>query len=330
MENLTMKYIRNTLAPVLMIASLSCIAVQPAAAQEKVVIFQAFQSIQYLPLYVAMDEGLFTKRGLDVKKVTAGSGAQGVAAVIGGHADFSLQDPMTAVLANIKGASLVNVALVVSGVPVWMVAPKDSPINDISDVKNQTFSSATLPSTGTYLLQNLLKERGLTDVKLVTVAIGTEISPVTAHRADIAALYQPQVEQALFNGYKIVYDFAKQYDGVFAFSTIDTLKSTVEKRPEMVQKFVSAIAEAESMMQKSPDIAYRVAGAEFTSLDKKVVQSAVKRMLDQKIYSATPTISKQAFQAGLDLQVSIGNIKPGQVTWEDAVDNRFADQASNH
>ena len=330
MENRAIKFIRHTLAPVLVTASLSCLAVQPANAQEKVVIFQAFQSIQYLPLYVAMDEGLFSKRGLDVKKVTAGGGAQGVAAVIGGHADFSLQDPMTAVLANLKGASLVNVAMVVSGVPVWMVAPKDAPINDISGVKSQTISSAIPPSTSTYLLQNLLKERGLTDVKLNTVAIGTEILPVAAHRADIATLYQPQVEQALSNGYKIVYDFAKQYNGVFAFSTIDTLKSTVEKRPEMVQKFVSAIAEAESLMQKSPDVAYRVAGTEFTSLDKSVVQSAVKRMLEQKIYPATPSISKEAFQAGLDLQVSIGNIKPGQVSWEDAVDNRFADQAGNH
>ena len=86
-------------------------ASQPAvAAPEKVVVYQAFQSIQYLPLYVAIDKGLFAQNGLDVQKVTAGSGAQGVAAVIGGHADFSLQDPMTAVLANLKGATLVNVA----------------------------------------------------------------------------------------------------------------------------------------------------------------------------------------------------------------------------
>eukprot|EP01036_Dinobryon_divergens_P017500 gene17500-23771_t len=42
---------------------------------------------------------------------TSRGGAQGVAAVIGGHADFSLQDPMTAVLANLKGASLVIGAL---------------------------------------------------------------------------------------------------------------------------------------------------------------------------------------------------------------------------
>ena len=63
-------------------------ATQPAvAAPEKVVVYQAFQSIMYLPLYVAMDKGFFAQNGLDVQKVTAGSGAQGVAAVIGGVAN---------------------------------------------------------------------------------------------------------------------------------------------------------------------------------------------------------------------------------------------------
>jgi NitT/TauT family transport system substrate-binding protein len=326
MESRTMKSLRNVLGVSLMTAA--CVAAPHAFAAEKAVVYQAFQSIQYLPLYVAIDEGLFTKNGLDVQKITAGSGAQGVAAVIGGHGDFSLQDPMTAVLANLKGAALTNVAMIVSGVPVWMVAPPNSPIKSLADVKDQTVSTAIPPSTSTYLLQNLLKEKGMSSVKLNTVAIGTEIAPVTAGRAAAATMYQPQVEQALASGYKIVYDFAKQYDGVYAFSTIDTLKSTVEKRPQMVQSFVTAIAEAEKLMQTNPQVAYRVAVQEFPSLEKSVVEAAVKRLLDQKIYPANPSISKQAFQAGLDLQISIGNIKAGEVTYESAVNNSFAEKAS--
>ncbi|WDZ94520.1 ABC transporter substrate-binding protein [Herbaspirillum sp. WKF16] len=321
-----MKSIRNTLGTALL--AIGCAAAAPSMAAEKAVIYQAFQSIQYLPLYVAINEGLFTKRGLEVQKVTAGSGAQGVAAVIGGHADFSLQDPMTAVLANLKGASLINVAMVVAGVPVWTVAPGNSPVKSITDLKDQTISTAIPPTTSTYLLQSLLKQKGLdASVKLNTVAIGTEISPVTAGRAAAATLYQPQVEQALANGYKIVHDFAKQYDGVYAFSTIDTLKSTIEKKPQMVQSFVSGIADAEKLMQASPEVAYKVAIAEFPQLEQSVVRAAVKRMLDQKIYPATPSISKEAFQAGLDLQISIGNIKAGQVSYDSAVDNSFAEKA---
>jgi NitT/TauT family transport system substrate-binding protein len=325
MENRTMKYVRSLLGAALIAAA--CFAAPTSFAAEKAVIYQAFQSIQYLPLYVAMDEGMFAKQGLEVQKVTAGGGAQGVAAVIGGHADFSLQDPMTAVLANLKGASLTNVAMVVAGVPVWMVVPENSPIKSIDDLKDQTISVALPPSTSTYLLQKLLKDKGLSNVKLNTVSIGTEIAPVTAGRAAAAVLYQPQVEQALASGYRVVYDFARQYDGVYAFSTIDTLKSTIQKKPQMVQSFVSAMADAEKLMRTSPEVAYRVAVQEFPSLEKSVVEAAVKRLLDQKIYPATPSISKQAFQSGLDLQVYIGNIKPAEVSYDSAVDNSFAEKA---
>ncbi len=324
MENGTLKYCRALMATALMVAG--AMASSSSYAAEKVVVYQAFQSIQYLPLYVAMDEGLFSKHGLEVQKVTAGGGAQGVAAVIGGHADFSLQDPMTAVMANLKGAELVNVAMVVSGVPVWMIVPGDSPIKSISDLKDQTISAAIPPSTSTYLLQKLLKDKGLSSIKVNTVQIGTELSPVSAGRAAAAALYEPQVDQGIASGYRIVHDFGKQYEGAYAFSTIDTLRSTIKNKPQMVQSFVAALGEAEKLMQTSPDAAYRVAQKEFPTLDAKVVNSAVKRMLDQKIYPATPSISKQAFQNGLDLQVYIGNIKQGEVTYESAVDNSFAEK----
>ncbi len=326
MESRTMKSRRTLLGCALIAAG--CLAAPSAFAADKAVIYQAFQSIQYLPLYVAMDEGLFAKRGLEVQKVTAGGGAQGVAAVIGGHADFSLQDPMTSVLANLKGASLVNVAMVVAGVPVWMVAPPDSPIKSLDDLKGKSVSTAMPPSTSTYLLQNLLKSKGLSNVKLDTVAIGTELAPVTAGRSAAATLYQPQVEQALASGYRIVHDFAKQYDGVYAFSTITTAKSTVQNKPQVVQSFVSAIGDAEKLMQTSPQVAYRVAVAQFPAMEKSVVEAAVKRLLDQKVYPATPGISKEAFQTSLELQVAIGNIKPGEVTYESAIDNSFAEKSA--
>jgi len=305
-------------------AGIGILIATPAAAAEPVVVYQAFQSIQYLPLYVAIDKGIFAKNGLAVQKVTAGSGAAGVAAVIGGHADFSLQDPMTAVLANLKGASLVNVANVVAGVPVWIIAPAASPLKQAADLADRSVSTALPPSTSTYLLQRLINERKLRNVTLNTVQIGTELAPVSAGRSDAAALYEPQVDTGLASGYKIVYAFPKAYPGGYAFSTMDTLASTVRTKPEMVAAFVKSIGDAEALIVRSPDTAKAVAKAEFPSLDPKIVDNAVARLIDQKIYATSPEISQQAFGNALALQVSIGNIKPGAVTYASAVDNSFA------
>lgn len=52
------------------------------------------------------------------------------------------------------------------------------------------------------------------------------------------------------------------------------------------------------------------------------------RLIDQNIYAPTPEISEQAFRNALDLQESIGNIKPGSVSYASAVDNSFAAAAA--
>ena len=82
------------------------------AENKKAVISQAFQSLLYLPLYVAIDEGLFAKQGLDVTKETAGAPPVALNAVISGSAQFSLHGPEWTAIAASKGGE------VQSGVPL--------------------------------------------------------------------------------------------------------------------------------------------------------------------------------------------------------------------
>ena len=65
------------------VALASVLLVTPALAEnKKVVLSQAFQSMLYLPLYVAIDEGFFTQQGLDLTKETAGAPTVALSAVI--------------------------------------------------------------------------------------------------------------------------------------------------------------------------------------------------------------------------------------------------------
>lgn len=52
--------------------SVAVVSTPALADGKKVTISQAFQSMLYLPLYVAIDGGFFEKAGLDVNKQTAG------------------------------------------------------------------------------------------------------------------------------------------------------------------------------------------------------------------------------------------------------------------
>jgi NitT/TauT family transport system substrate-binding protein len=308
----------------------TCLLAYPAKAQtQNVTVYQAMESIAYLPLYVAIDRGIFQKNGLSVQKVTAGSGASAVAAVIGGHADFSLQDPMTAVLADQKGASVISVAMVVNGVPVWIIASPHSSVKDLADLSGKAISAALVPATGTYLLERLLKQKNMASTSVDMVQIGTELAPVAADRAAAATLYEPQADEGISSGYKVVYSFASQYPGGYAFSVMDTLASTIKNKPKMIQAYVTSLSQADALIHQSPATARAVAEKEFPSLPKSVVDNAVNRLISQRIYPTSADISPASFQNALAVQEYIENVKPGSVTYGQSVNDTFA-KIANH
>src|ERR1700721_366639 len=97
-------------------ALVSLLLAGPALAEnKKVVLSQAFQSMLYLPLYVAIDEGFFTQQGLDLTKETAGAPTVALSAVISGSAQFSIHGPEWTAIAASKGAPVDIIANVGNG-----------------------------------------------------------------------------------------------------------------------------------------------------------------------------------------------------------------------
>src|ERR1700710_458418 len=215
----------------------------PALAEnKKVVLSQAFQSMLYLPLYVAIDEGFFTQQGLDLTKETAGAPTVALSAVISGSAQFSIHGPEWTAIAASKGAPVNVIANVVNGAAVWIVTTPDFKFHSLKDLQGQTVGSGLMPTTSTSLFLKLLKENGMdqSSVKLTQVQLGSEIGPLLAGQAKVAVMYEPGVDQAVGKGMKVVLGFPKLY-GAYAFSDI-TARKNVD--PDAAQRFVNGLQHA--------------------------------------------------------------------------------------
>ncbi|TXF10587.1 ABC transporter substrate-binding protein [Pelomicrobium methylotrophicum] len=278
------------------------------AAGKTVVVSQAFQSLLYLPFYVAMDAGFFEKQGLRVKKETAGSPTVALQAVISGSADYSIHGPEWVAIAQSRGGSVQTVANVVNGAAVWIATTPDFKYTSIKDLKGQTVVTGMMPTTSTSLFMKLLKENGLDpekDVKMIQVPIGTEINPFLAGQAKVAVLYEPGLDQAVSQGMKVVVSFPRLY-GPYFFSTVATRP---DADPDTTQRLVNALEMGIRYLHAHPDEAVRIAKTEFPNLDPKVVESAVRRMIADKVYPESVAISPEAFEIAMETQVFLGNLK---------------------
>jgi NitT/TauT family transport system substrate-binding protein len=301
-------------------------ALTPAQAEnKKATISQAFQSLLYLPLYVALDEGLFAKQGLDVTKETAGAPPVALNAVISGSAQFSLHGPEWTAIAASKGGELQIIANCVNGAAVWIAAAPDFDFKDVSSLKGQTIVTGTMPTTSTSLFFKLLKENGIDpekDIKTVQVPIGSEIGAFLAGQGKVAVMYEPGLDQAALKGMKVVFGFPKQY-GPYAFSAISTKKDV---DPDIAQRFVNGLQAAITLIKNDPAKAIEIAKKEFPQLDPAVVEAATNRMIAEKVYPESVDITPDALKTGLNTQIFLGNLKQ-QPDYNSFVAHKYIEKA---
>jgi NitT/TauT family transport system substrate-binding protein len=307
-------------------ALISILFVAPASAEnKKVTLSQAFQSMLYLPLYVAIDEGFFTQQGLDLTKETAGAPTVALSAVISGSAQFSIHGPEWTAIAASKGAPVDVIANVVNGAAVWIAASPDFKFDGIKSIKGQKIVTGLMPTTSTSLFMKLLKENGMdakTDVEMIQVAIGTEPGPFLAKQADVAVMYEPGLDQVVAKGMKVVFGFPKTY-GAYAFSTV-TARNDVD--PDTAQRVVNGMEMAMRFMTKNEAKTVEIAKKEFPTLDPAVVEAAVKRMLADGVYPTSVDITAEALKVSMDTQIALGNLQ-GQPDYKSFVVKKFIDPA---
>lgn len=280
----------------------------PAHADgKKVTVSQAFQSMLYLPLYVAINEGFFIKQGLDLTKETAGAPSAALSAVISGSAQFSIHGPEWTAIAASKGAQVNIIANVVNGAAVWIATAPDFKFDSVKDLKGQKIVTGQMPTTSTSLFIKLLKENGMdakSDVEMIQVPIGTEPGPFLAQQAKGAVMYEPGLDQVVAKGMKVVYGFPKSY-GPYAFSAV-TARADVDA--DTAQRVVNAMEMAMRFMGKNEARTVQIAQKEFPTLDPMVVEAAVKRMIGDGVYPSSVDITADALKISMDTQIALGNL----------------------
>ena len=295
--------------PLIALATVAAVSMTaPAeAANTKVTVSQAFQSMLYLPLYVGIDEGLFAKEGLDIDKETAGSASAALSAVLSKSADLSLHGPEWVAIAAAKGAPVHIVANVVNGAAVWIVATPDFPFTSVKDLKGQTVVTGSMPTTSTSLFLKLLKESGMDaekDISMIQVPLGSEIGPLIAGQGKVAVMYEPGVDQAVAKGMKVVLGFPKLY-GPYGFSD---MAARTDADPVMLEHFIVGLNQALHYIQTNVPSSIAIAKKEFPTLDPAVVEAAVNRMVADGVYPPTVEITPEALKLGLDTQIALGNL----------------------
>ena len=270
----------------------------------------------YLPVYVAMEKGLFAKRGLGIKLTFTGNDDATFAAVISGSAAFGVGDPTFTAISQEKGFQGKVVASIVDGVALWGVTnnPRVPVIDKPSQLANLRIGTFPPPSTTYTLIKQLIEETpGLRGTRIVSAPIGSEVALLQARKADIVMELEPAASIAESNGFRVVYS-CPRFFGPFAFTGLTTTQTLIEREPDLIQRVVSSIQEAVVASHRNPEIAMEVAKKLFPTLAGIVLEHAVNRMISENTLPQSVAVSDEAWQKALSARIAVGDLKRPQAT----------------
>ena len=196
----------------------------------------------YGPLFLAKEKGLFGKHGVNVELTIIEGLAERKQALAGGKLD------------GMATALDVQVTLAAAGIPVEVVWLLDDSyggdgilvknnIQSVQDLKGKTVAFE-VGSTSHLLILTALKQAGLNDkdIEIVQMSAGDAGAAFTAGKVDAAVTWEPWLSKGSNADGKVLLSTV-DLPGIIV-DTVSFRKSVIEERPEDVQAFVNAMAEA--------------------------------------------------------------------------------------
>jgi NitT/TauT family transport system substrate-binding protein len=302
------------------------IATAPALAMDKIVEAHIPGSFMSLPVYVAYDQGIYKKHGLDVELANITSGPDTVAAVLSGSVTFMLNSGDNLMRAMDNGSPPLKIVVGNLGqMPFTLIARKDMPAPNktkgypdvMKDLKGKTVGVVARGGSVDFIMRAMLRDGGLDPDKDVKwVAVGTAPTAVPAMQngqIDAYLAFEPfqTIAMTQLGIGQVLVDLRKgegprQFRD-FPYNFYSGRADWIESHPDIVERYVAAMAESHAFIKAKAN-------------ENAVFQTAMKYMkmdpalLKQMLADNAPTLSPYVANAGLQQWIDFARNAQGVKT----------------
>jgi len=196
------------------------------------------------PLFVAQDQKLFEKHGLDAKVTYAGSAANAAQQLVGGAYDISVSTFDSALRAAGHGAAISVLGTPVVKYPYSIMVAAD--IKEPADLKGKTIILSFQKDITTTIWNNWLKSQKI-DPKTVDQvydgATPNRFAALSSKAVQAAFLGSPFEFKAEKAGFRKMLDFGKYATG-FPFTAVLARKDWLKDNQDTAKRYLAAVSEA--------------------------------------------------------------------------------------
>jgi len=212
--------------------------------------------IDTLPMYVAQQEGLFAKHGVDVEFIPVASAPERDQLLAAGGADGTINETLAVMLFNKEKPQMQVVRYALRPTEgnghFFIIASPKSGISTTDGLKDVEIGV----SQGTvieYVTDRLLQSDGFTPDQIKTIAvpkISDRMALLASGQLQAGVMPDPLAALVVSQGGKIVTDDSKHPE--YGFSVISFRKDAIDSNPEAIKSFLAAIEDATKLLNADP------------------------------------------------------------------------------
>ncbi|WP_457962255.1 ABC transporter substrate-binding protein [Arthrobacter sp. D1-29] len=288
------------------------------------------QGFNWLPVFVAEEQGLFERNGLTIEYLKLGSVDKATTAVREGTADLAITPPEGAIADYVSGGNLRIIGANAVRLPMSLVARPD--IAGIQDLRGKRIGTSSLTEGTAIYTQMMLQQEGLSyPADYDFVLAGVHTTRWTALRnGEIDAAPQPAPWNFLAEreGYRLICE-TNDVIPELVFAALIGNAGWVSANPETVGKLVAALAEAHDFVNDPSNDAVTLPIYQrlTTPGDVELATKGLAYTRDMGMWPGNLHILPTALQATFDLMIRVGLLgSEHRTTAEGAFDPGFVRQ----
>lgn len=225
----------------------------------KVIVAESSLSVPASLSFIARSKGFWKKQGLDVSVVSFAAGRLALDALLNGQAQFATaaETPLA------TGAFRHNTYTIISEMmntttETKVIARRDAGISKPSDLAGKKIG-VFVGTQAEYFMDIFLSHHQVkrSSITVVNLQPPDMITAIVKGEIDAMVVWQPHAYNAIerLGQRAIVFPNEGIYTGIFCMVT---LRSFAEKNPEIVEKILAGLIEAERFVETNPDEAIKI------------------------------------------------------------------------
>lgn len=257
---------------------LAAALVGPARAAEPIKVTLLDSNIvNYLPAYVAIDQGLFARHGLAVNRTVIPNASYTTTALFSGSGQVGTLSPIPLIQASSAGLGLVAIAtsdIVPSAIHSGIVVRDDSPIRTAQDLTGKRVAVAGINGALHVLTRKWLSDNGIDPgrVTFVELPFSQMADALRAGQVDAITSIDPfmtRITEAKAG--RSIFDLLNASPDGTASAFYACTADWAEAHPEAVAGFRAGLDDAGQFIAAHPDQAKRIL-ADYTKLPAQAIE----------------------------------------------------------